>query len=109
MPTCTMQENTFGANINGLLKNGFFLPSLPMGEFAHQKINDLFGKLHSGDFDVADLPQIKNDIMTVGEPAIRAQLLMLYNTYKRLDDSLDDEAFRKFVIQKLNHDKHWVR
>lgn len=104
MPACTMQENTFGANINGLLKNGFFLPSLPMGEFAHQKINDLFGKLHSGDFDVADLPQIKNDIMTVGEPAIRAQLLMLYNTYKRLDDSLEDEAFRKFVIQKLNHD-----
>lgn len=104
MPAYTMQENTFGSNINGLLKNGFFLPSLPMGEFAHQKINGLFGKLHTGDFDAADLPKIKDEIMTVGEPAIRAQLLMLYNTFKRLDDSLEDDAFRKFVIQKLNHD-----
>ncbi|MCF2660291.1 hypothetical protein JQM83_14015 [Parabacteroides distasonis] len=32
-PERSMQENTFGANINSLLKNGFFMPGLPMGGF----------------------------------------------------------------------------
>lgn len=71
MPAYEMQENTFGANINSLLKNGFFLPSLPMGEFAYRKINNLFEKLHSGKFDPKTLDQLYAQIMTVGEPAIR--------------------------------------
>lgn len=97
----SMQENTFGANINGLLKNGFFLPSLPMGEFAHQKINHLFALLHSGDFKASELEKIRQDIQLVGEPVIRQQLMMLYNTYKRLNQELDDNAFRNFIIKKL--------
>lgn len=97
----SMQENTFGANINGLLKNGFFLPSLPMGEFAHQKINDLFALLHSGDFKASELEKIRQEIQLVGEPVIRQQLMMLYNTYKRLNQELDDNAFRNFIIKKL--------
>lgn len=97
----SMQENTFGANINGLLKNGFFLPSLPMGEFAHQKINHLFALLHSGDFKASELEKIRQEIQLVGEPVIRQQLMMLYNTYKRLNQELDDNAFRNFIIKKL--------
>lgn len=97
----SMQENTFGANINGLLKNGFFLPSLPMGEFAHQKINHLFALLHSGDFKASELEKIRQEIQHVGEPVIRQQLMMLYNTYKRLNQELDDNAFQKFIIKKL--------
>lgn len=97
----SMQENTFGANINGLLKNGFFLPSLPMGEFAHQKINYLFALLHSGDFKASELEKIRQEIMLVGEPVIRQQLMMLYNTYKRIDQELDDNAFRQFISKKL--------
>lgn len=97
----SMQENTFGANINGLLKNGFFLPSLPMGEFAHQKINHLFALLHSGDFKASELEKIRQEIQLVGEPVIRQQLMMLYNTYKRLNQELDDKAFRKFISKKL--------
>lgn len=97
----SMQENTFGANINGLLKNGFFLPSLPMGEFAHQKINHLFALLHSGDFKASELEKIRQEIQLVGEPVIRQQLMMLYNTYKRLNQELDDNAFRKFIIKKF--------
>lgn len=97
----SMQENTFGANINGLLKNGFFLPSLPMGEFAHQKINHLFALLHSGDFKASELEKIRQEIQHVGEPVIRQQLMMLYNTYKRLNQELDDNAFRNFIIKKL--------
>lgn len=76
-PEYSMQENTFGANINSLLKNGFFLPSLPMGEFAHQKINELFRKVHSGDFSPEDIPALKSEILMVGEPYIRQQLMTL--------------------------------
>ena len=97
----SMQENTFGANINGLLKNGFFLPSLPMGDFAHQKINHLFALLHSGDFKASELDNIRQEIQLVGEPVIRQQLMALYNTYKKLNTELDNKAFRDFIRKKL--------
>lgn len=81
-PTYEMQENTFGANVNSLLKNGFFLPSLPMGEFAYKKINGLFDKLHSGNFDPNTIDQLYAQIMTVGEPAIRMQLMTLLAPFR---------------------------
>ena len=81
----TMRENTFGANIHSLLKNGFFLPNLPMGEFAYEKINELFRKLNEGDFgnEYQDLYQ---QILLVGEPYLRSQLLVMYKDYKGLVD-----------------------
>ena len=83
MPKDIMQENTFGANIHTLLKNGFFMPNLPIGEFAYGKINKLFGKLNSGELDPDnDLDDIYQEILLVGEPFLRNQLLMLYNSYK---------------------------
>ena len=83
MPKDIMQENTFGANIHTLLKNGFFMPNLPIGEFAYGKINKLFGKLNSGDLNPdEDLDDIYQEILLVGEPFLRNQLLMLYNSYK---------------------------
>lgn len=96
MPNYEMQENTFGANINSLLKNGFFLPSLPIGEFAYRKINSLFQKLHSGDFNPKDINQVYSQIMTVGEPAIRTQLMTLFAPYRRLilSDNEIREIFR---------------
>ena len=85
MPRNTMQENTFGANIHSLLKKGFFLPNLPMGEFAYEKINELFRKLNEGDLgnDYQDLYQ---QILLVGEPYLRSQLLTMYKEYKGLVD-----------------------
>ena len=84
MPKDDMQENTFGANIHSLLKNGFFMPNLPIGEFAYEKINKLFGRLNSGDFDsLNELDEIYQEILLVGEPFLRNQLLLLYNAYKR--------------------------
>lgn len=83
MPKDIMQENTFGANIHSLLKNGFFMPNLPIGEFAYEKINKLFRKLNSGDLNPEkDLIDIYQEILLVGEPFLRNQLLMLYNSYK---------------------------
>lgn len=101
-PDYLMQENTFGANINSLLKNGFFLPTLPIGEFAKRKINDLFAMLHSGDFNKEKLNEIKNDIMNVGEPVIRHQLLMLYKVYEtEITPELIDKIIKKIEERKL--------
>jgi predicted ATPase len=69
-----MQENTFGANIHSLLQNAFFLNGT-VGEFAKQKINDIFRQLHSGEIDDNLLTEIK----LVSEPFIRSQLFKLYN------------------------------
>ena len=84
-----MQENTFGANIHSLLKHGFFMPNLPIGEFAYEKINALFKKLNTGDFNnddeekrKKDLNDIYQQILLVGEPFLRNQLLLLYNSFK---------------------------
>lgn len=76
-----MQENTFGANIHGLLRNGFFLPSLPIGEFAHEKINGLFERLNGFKLDARNMKQADwfySSIMRVGEPYLREQLMKLY-------------------------------
>lgn len=78
------QENTFGANIHGMLKNGFFLPSLPMGEFAHDKINDLFERLNRYRLDAGSKEQAEwfySNIMCVGESYLREQLMRLYNMH----------------------------
>ena len=79
-----MQENTFGANIHGMLRNGFFLPSLPMGEFAHEKINILFERLNGFKLDGRNRGQAEwfySNIMRVGEPYLREQLMRLYNMH----------------------------
>lgn len=89
-PTYEMQENTFGANVNSLLKNGFFLPSLPMGEFAYKKINGLFEKLHSGNFNPNTIEQLYTQIMTVGEPAIRMQLMTLLAPYRLFNGNKEE-------------------
>ena len=89
MPDDELQENTFGANIHSLLKHGFFMPNLPIGEFAYEKINALFKKLNTGDFNnddeekrKKDLNDIYQQILLVGEPFLRNQLLLLYNSFK---------------------------
>ena len=70
-----MQEDSFGANIHTLLQNGFFLNGVPIGDFAKQKINQIFAKIHSGDCS----PELYSEILLVGEPFIKSQLLKKYN------------------------------
>ena len=60
-----------------LLKNGFFLPNLPIGEFAYQKIDELFRKLNERQYDDADEAQIRQEISIIGEPYLREQLYRL--------------------------------
>lgn len=82
MPDYEMQENTFGANIHSLLKNGFFLPNLPMGEFAYQKINEIFRKLNENQFDKEDIECIEQEISVIGEPFLREQLIKLLRSHQ---------------------------
>ncbi len=77
-PDTSMQENTFGANIHSLLKNGFFLPNLPIGEFAYNKINALFGKLNASAVAMDEVAGIEQEIAIVGEPYLREQLYKLF-------------------------------
>lgn len=75
-PDYGMQDNTFGANIHSILKNGFFLPNLPMGEFAYQKINEWFGQFSENEFDKTEesIARLREEIAIVGEPYLREQL-----------------------------------
>lgn len=80
-PVAPMQENSFGANIHSLLKNGFFLSGMPMGDFAKRKINDLFAKLNSGNFSREEYLDMEKEILMVGEPYLRGKLLELYGQF----------------------------
>lgn len=98
-PDYKMQENTFGANIHSLLKNGFFLDTLPIGEFAHHKINEMFSKLHSGDFSNQEYEEMYSEILLVGEPYLKSQLLGLYNGYKVKDMRAELESnYQKRIL-----------
>jgi len=85
LPTYSMQQNTFGANIHSMLQNGFFLNGLPIGEFAKEKINELTKILHYGTHDVENKYNdeiILNMIKLIGEPIVKSQLLKMYSDYK---------------------------
>lgn len=100
-PIYKMQENTFGANIHSLLKNGFFLDTLPIGNFAQDKINCLFEKLNTGDFNEEEYKQLYQDIILIGEPYLRSQLLKLYNSYQLPRTEFNREKSYETQIAKL--------
>lgn len=74
-PVTEMQENTFGANIHTMLQNAFFLNGVTIGDFARNKINQLFGKLHNDEIN----EEVYQEILLVSEPFIKSQLLKMYN------------------------------
>jgi len=78
-PAFPMVENTFAANIHTLLQHGFFLNSVPIGEFAKDKINEIFSILHNIKSEAMLNKDLLETIMLVSEPFIKSQLLKLYN------------------------------
>ena len=92
----TMQEDTFGANIHTLLQNGFFLNSVPIGDFAKQKINEIFAHLHNGEITL----DMRKKILLVSEPFLKSQLLKLYNEISpSTEQQLIEELYQE--INKL--------
>lgn len=93
-PDTTMQENTFGANIHSLLKNGFFLPNLPIGEFAYHKINRLFVKLNANEVRPNEIEVLDREITLVGEPYLREQLYRLFYSLPQVKSYYENQTKR---------------
>ncbi len=101
MPTYSMQQNTFGANIHSMLQNGFFLNGLPIGEFAKEKIKELTKRLNNGVH--VDDDSILDTIKLVGEPIVKSQLLKMYNDYKlayRYEDKINELEAKIAKLEK---------
>ena len=79
------RDNTFGANIQTLYRNSFFLNGLPIGEFAKKKINELFNELEQGVIRDTTLQEMQ----LIGEPILKNQLMKLYKQHKDLPSSVD--------------------
>jgi energy-coupling factor transporter ATP-binding protein EcfA2 len=105
MPDYGMQEDTFGSNIHTLLQNGFFLNSVPIGDFAKQKINTMFEQLHKNEIN----DELYNEILLVSEPFIRSQLLKLYNELvpnKMLNNELQKLRTKIKILEDQINDKN---
>lgn len=98
-----MSENTFASNIHSLLQHGFFLNSVPMGEFAKEKVNELFDLLNKGELNDTCGEGLYNQIMLVGEPFIKSQLLKLYHEAKGRDIKYND------IIQELRNEIEFLK
>ncbi|TDQ79079.1 AAA family ATPase [Sphingobacterium yanglingense] len=97
-----MSENTFGANIHTLLQHGFFLNSVPIGEFAKNKINELFDTLNQQ----TDLvPNLEKRILMVGEPFLKSQLLKKY--HERIPSKNIDSLIKRITeLESIIHDRN---
>lgn len=94
-------NQTFGANINDILANEFFLKSGFMGEFVKEKINSLVDYLDEGVNTKRKWNEksAKNFIEIIGEPLIRLELRELYfSKFYNIDqidiDQIDQEIER---------------
>ena len=96
----SMQEDTFGANIHTMLQSGFFLNSVPIGDFAKVKINRMFALLNqSRAISPEEIDRLRGDIRLVSEPLLRSQLIKLYNQRSSFEGKRYEDYARK--IQEL--------
>lgn len=73
-------SNTFGANINELLANAYFLDKGAVGEFALIKINDLFNFFNDEKSNENwDSDTSYDFIELIGEPILKRHFLQLYD------------------------------
>lgn len=99
-------DQTFGANINDILANDFFLTKGFMGEFVKGKINSLIDYIEN-DKNVNNEWNEKNAkkfIETIGEPLIRLELREMYFNKFYDAEQIDIEQIDK-EIERLNRIK----
>ncbi|WP_336663718.1 AAA family ATPase [Kurthia gibsonii] len=89
---------TFGANINELFTNSFFINDGLMGKFAKNKINSFIRDLLNTTPDdvLKNKSELKMFIDLIGEPFIKNKLLQIYN--EKLQLASDDEVERRIKI-----------
>ena len=90
-----IELRTFGANVNDLLHDSFFLDGGFIGEFAATKIRSLIEYLSNKNDDFTRDTAMKL-INSIGEPIIRRQLTSLYK--KKFDKK--DEDFAQWIRDK---------
>lgn len=85
--------NTFGANVNELLNQSFFLSGGFMGEFAKMKIESLVSYLKSdGPNNIWDEEKARDLIELVGDEVIQFQLRQLFAMKFK-----DSEYYRNWI------------
>lgn len=97
-------KNPFGANINDILYQSFFLEKGFIGEFARLKILKMFGLLSKPLVSIiAEKENINECISFIGEPVIKNQLKTLYN------EKFDEKDLRDVEIEILKKEIERLR
>lgn len=111
-PDRSMQEDTFGANIHTMLQSGFFLNSVPIGDFSKVKINRMFALLNqSSALNEDEMDRLYNEIPLVSEPLLRNQLMKLYHQRRGFEGNRYEDYARKIrelerTVEKLKRKLH---
>lgn len=102
-------EQTFGANINDILANEFFLTNGFMGEFVKTKINSLIDYI-SDDINIDKewtIENAKKFIELIGEPLIRMELREMFFNKFYTDNQVDIVEIDKEILRlnKIRNNK----
>lgn len=99
----TMSE-TFGANIFELLSDSFFLNDSQIGDFAKNKINDLFKFLNNEESEIKwDNTKAEKLISLIGEPIVKNQLIELYDKMYKTEKEIEYlEKERQRIDMKID-------
>lgn len=97
-------SRTFGANINELLTNSFFINDGLMGKFAKNKINNFIRDLMNTTPDdvLKNKSELKMFIDLIGDPFIKNKLLQIYNEKLQLASDDETEKRIRYLEQELN-------
>lgn len=95
---------TFGANINELFTNSFFIEEGLMGKFAKNKLNNFIKDLMNTPLDdiIKNKSELKKFIDLIGEPFIKNKLLQIYNEKLQLASADEVEIRIKYLETELN-------
>lgn len=104
------KKQTFGANIHTLLSDSFFIKNGLMGEFAKEKINQVYNFIVQRDTNfIKTKEEAQNIINLIGEPMLRKELQFLYDEKFEVDE-IDkqireyEEAIEKLKLKKKKND-----
>lgn len=111
----TEEDNPFGANINDILKQSFFLNHGFMGEFSKDYVKSLCNYLypkHEAYNNIPSLYKIKweaqrayNFIQQIGEPLLKAQLMAAYKNSPVLSKQQKIATLKK-ELEELEHEEN---
>lgn len=113
--TSTEDDNPFGANINDILKQSFFLNHGFMGEFSKNYVRSLCNYLYPKEEAFKDVPSLYRRnwdsqrahifIQQIGEPLLKAQMMTAYKNSPELSKQQKIAALKK-ELEELEHEEN---